>query len=193
MASGGTGSTSATDARTAFDVPSKTGSGASGTWGISITGSAAGNGVPAGAICSFPATSAPPGWIKANGALLSRTAYAELYAYAVASGNIVAEGSWQAGMFSTGDLSTTFRIPDGRGEFIRGWDDARGVDAARVLGSAQSDSLKAHTHAYGAAYGYGATETGYLTIQSGASYQTGSTGAGETRPRNVALLYCMKY
>jgi hypothetical protein len=118
---------------------------------------AAAAGVPVGATVYFPATAAPSGFIKKNGALLSRTTYAALYAFALASGNMAAsDGAWTAGKFSPGDGSTTFRIPDGRAETIRGWDDSRGVDAGRTIGSSQADQNKAHTH--GAITGYADTD-----------------------------------
>ncbi|MFZ2155662.1 MAG: hypothetical protein WAV72_06020, partial [Bradyrhizobium sp.] len=121
-------------------------------------------------------------------------------AYAAASGNIVTDASWLAGnsgAFSTGDLSTTFRIPDARGEFIRGYDDGRGVDSGRALGAHQSESFKDHTHT-GTLGGATivVTSTGVASVlQPGAtSTGTASTGGGtETRPRNNALLACIKF
>ena len=150
-----------------------------------------------GKIVYFPGNTAPIGYIKANGALLSRAAYADLYAYALASGNIVADGVWQAGMFSTGNLTTTFRIPDLRAEFPRGWDDGRGVDSGRVLGSAQADEMKSHAHTLNM---FQASQSFTAGASSGVLYSTGgmavpssSIGGVETRSRNVALLACIKY
>ena len=103
--------------------------------------------LPTGALINFPATVAPAGFIKRNGALLSRTTYAALWAFAQASGNLSAsDGVWQVGQFSPGDGSTTFRIPDGRGEIDRGWDDGRGVDSGRGIGTFQGDQNKSHNH-----------------------------------------------
>jgi len=103
-----------------------------------------------GEIMFFPATTAPAGTIKANGAALSRATYPALWAYAQASGNIVSDALWTSnkmyGSFSTGDGSTTFRIPDVRGEFIRAFDDGRGIDTGRVLGQHQDSQNLAHTH-----------------------------------------------
>ncbi len=73
-------------------------------------------------------SSAPTGWLKANGAAVSRTAYAELFA---AIGTVYGEG----------DGFNTFNLPDLRGEFVRGWDDGRGVDAGRIMGSWQKGSV----------------------------------------------------
>lgn len=86
-----------------------------------------------GVLGYFWATSAPAGWLKANGAAVSRTTYAALFARIGTSAG-------------AGDGSTTFNLPDMRGEFARGLDDGRGVDAARVLGSAQSSQNASHTH-----------------------------------------------
>lgn len=157
-----------------------------------------------GTIFYVPGTAAPTGSIKANGTLLSRTGFAALWAYAQASGNLVADGAWQAGKFSTGDGSTNFRIPDLRGEFIRGWDDSRGVDASRSIGSYQADALQniTGTLAQGgipAATGVFGNSGSFWGV--GADGQTNYTAsfdasrvartAAETRPRNVALTACI--
>jgi microcystin-dependent protein len=130
----------------------------------------------------FAMTSAPSGFLKANGAAISRTTYANLFA---------AIGT----TFGVGDGSTTFNVPDLRGEFIRGWDDGRGVDTSRTFGSAQADDLKSHTHTYIASYsdntdkggGGGRANTGTYTGN------TGATGGTETRPRNIAILACIAF
>jgi phage-related tail fiber protein len=73
-----------------------------------------------GKISMFARSTAPSGYLKCNGAAISRTTYEALFS---------AIGT----TFGAGDGSTTFNIPDLRGEFIRGWDDARGVDSGRVV------------------------------------------------------------
>ena len=88
-----------------------------------------------GTVLAFAMESAPSGWLKCNGAAISRTTYSALF---------TAIGT----TFGAGDGSTTFNVPDLRGEFVRGWDDARAVDTGRVFGSAQADELKSHTHVY---------------------------------------------
>ena len=80
---------------------------------------------PVGSVYTFAGTAVPVGWLKCNGALLSRTTYASLFAVIGTT-------------YGAGDGSTTFALPDLRGEFVRGADDGRGVDAGRVLGSAQA-------------------------------------------------------
>ena len=122
--------------------------------------------------------SAPTGWLKANGSAVSRTTYADLF---------TAIGT----TFGVGDGSTTFNIPDLRGEFIRGWDDSRGIDSGRVFGSAQADDFKSHTHVTYSVAGSFSGATGVGSGQLGGS-TTGATGGTETRPRNIALLYCIK-
>ncbi len=138
--------------------------------------------LPPGTVCHFARNTAPNGWFKANGAAASRTAYPDLFA---------AIGT----TFGVGDGSTTFRLPDLRGEFVRGWDDARGVDVGRVFGSAQADELRSHTHTYEESniVGSGGQLTGNPGFLVYASANTGSTGGNETRPRNVALLACIKF
>lgn len=85
--------------------------------------------IPSGAVMYFARSTAPNGWLKANGAAVSRTAYAALFA---------AIGT----TYGAGDGRTTFNLPDLRGEFVRGWDDGRGIDSRRALGSAQSDAIR---------------------------------------------------
>lgn len=84
---------------------------------------------PAGNVSFFARSSAPSGWLKANGANVSRSTYANLFS---------AIGT----TFGAGDGSTTFTLPDLRGEFARGWDDGRGIDSGRSFGTAQDDQLQ---------------------------------------------------
>lgn len=100
-----------------------------------------------GIIQYVPATSPPAGYIKANGALLNRVSFAALWAFAQASGNIaVSDAAWQSGQFSPGDGATTFRIPDARGYHLRAFDDTRGIDSGRGLGTTQADQFPSHGH-----------------------------------------------
>lgn len=133
---------------------------------------------PPSEIAWFARATAPAGWLKCNGAAVSRTAYAALFA---------AIGT----AFGAGDGFNTFNLPDLRGEFVRGLDDGRGIDAGRVLGSWQADELKSHTHDYIGIGSYGTINRGgeYAT----ATAATAATGGAETRPRNVALLVCIKF
>ena len=156
---------------------------------------------PSGCIIYHAASTAPTGYLKANGAAVSRTTYAALFA---AIGTV----------YGVGDGSTTFNLPDLRGEFIRSWDDARGVDTSRTFGSFQDQAYLSHNHGVtdpghshivGSNNGTGGNYSGggnssnlgpyYNTSTS--TQSTGITiqnnGGTETRPRNVALLACIKY
>ena len=136
---------------------------------------------PPGAVQAFARSTPPIGWLRCNGAAVSRTTYNTLFA---------AIGT----TFGAGDGSTTFNLPDLRGEFIRGLDDGRGVDPGRLLGSAQAYQLEAHTHSLVGSWQASGTQIAGdgdpPYYQAGGN--TGSTGGSETRPRNVALLYCIK-
>ena len=143
-----------------------------------------------GAVTFFARNSAPAGWLKANGAAVSRTTYAALFS---------AIGT----AFGAGDGSTTFNLPDLRGEFPRGWDDGRGADPSRGFGSAQADEFKGHSHTplNGNNFITNTTtgSTGIFNIGSGGFagtgmvFETSSVGGSETRPRNIALLACIKF
>jgi hypothetical protein len=107
-----------------------------------------------GQIVFEPRTTARAGFLKLNGALLKRADYPALWAYAEASGALSTEADWAAGWsgtFSIGDGTTTFRIPELRGEFVRCWDDTRGVDTNRGLGASQSFANASHAHGASAA------------------------------------------
>ena len=144
--------------------------------------------VPVGAVEYFARAIAPEGWLKADGSAVLRTRYANLFA---------AIGT----LYGAGDGSTTFNVPDLRGEFIRGFDDGRGVDAGRKLGSLQTDGFKNHTHSLS----IGKTaQDGKSWWHDTWSFTSGNyyasttpnvlaTGGTETRPRNISLLACIKY
>lgn len=158
-------------------------------------------GVPVGAVAYFAQDVPPFGWLKANGAAVSRTIYANLFA---------AIGE----RYGRGDGRTTFNLPDLRGEFIRSWDDGRGIDSGRVFGGAQSDAIRNITGEIGLIQ---RTDINEYVAPSGAfkelrkvSGYIGSGGvddwltitnfsasnvvptAAENRPRNIALLACIK-
>ncbi len=89
--------------------------------------------VPTGSVHLMASTTPPSGYLKCNGDLVSRTTYADLFA---------AIGT----AFGAGDGSSTFQLPDLRGEFVRGWDDSRGVDSGRNFATTQSSQNKQHNH-----------------------------------------------
>jgi microcystin-dependent protein len=141
------------------------------------------NAVPTGAVNTFAMNSAPTGWLSCDGSLISRTTYSGLF-------------SVVGTLYGVGDGSTTFNLPDLRGEFIRGFDAGRGVDSGRSFGTAQSDELKSHTHS--ATTWSPTTDLVHSGFGAGKSPTKGTksvnaTGGTETRPRNIALLYCIKY
>lgn len=149
------------------------------------TGSSAGaSSLPAGSVIYHAANTPPTGFLKADGSAVSRSTYSDLFA---------AIGT----TYGAGDGSTTFLVPDLRGEFMRGWDDSRGIDSGRSFGSAQADEFASHSHNYTNPTN-GSTPTGtgggsnrsFPTPNGGT---TTSTGGTETRPRNVALLACIKF
>lgn len=177
-----------------------------------------------GVVSYFPATTAPAGWLELNGSAVSRTTYSNLWTFANSSGNITAtDASWFSlsaiGRFSPGDGSTTFRLPNLRGTFVRGSGTLNPSVASGGLGLYQVDAFKGHRHSYAFAQGssggignnYGGSgisdrsgNLGNLTeLEQGGSpdgqrlagftANTGSTGSTETRPHNVALLPCIKY
>jgi microcystin-dependent protein len=152
----------------------------------SVVTSNSGGTVPVGTIVAFGNNTAPTGFIKCNGAQISRTVYSDLFA-AITT------------VFGAGNGSTTFTLPDLRGEFVRGWDDARTVDNGRAIGSYQGGNVGSHTHNV-SVYRYSINYQGHYTPNNMAhgeytSTVTSDSGTqtGETRPRNVALLYCIKY
>jgi phage-related tail fiber protein len=132
----------------------------------------------AGLIAFFSASTAPDGWLACDGAVVSRTTYAALFA---------AIGT----TYGVGDGTTTFSLPDLRGEFLRGLDGGRGVDSGRTIGSAQAQAMQAHAHSLGYVSGL-LGGGGFGAFQTGTGTNTTSTGGTETRPRNVAMLPCIK-
>ena len=161
--------------------------------------------VPSGTVLYFAGQTAPAGWLKANGAAVSRTAYAALFA---------AIGT----TYGAGDGRSTFNLPDLRGEFLRGWDDGRGVDTGHLFGSAQADAMRQHYHGIGyispnnddgafvvrnwttaeqqnLQFINGNGNSAIRTLSAGSNLSTTNAideSAGETRPRNIALLAIIK-
>lgn len=154
--------------------------------------STAGLYVPAGAVFHFAMPSVPTGYLECNGAAVSRSTYATLFA---------AIGTW----FGAGNGSTTFNVPDLRGEFIRGYDNGRGADTGRTFASTQTDAVEiAGTFQTIEANGVVATGAFSQAIAGAASISGGAAnfshvnitlngGGTETRPRNIAMLPCIKY
>ena len=91
------------------------------------------NGVPIGSVFNLATTTVPTGFLECNGAAISRSTYASLFA--------TISTTW-----GVGDGSSTFNLPDLRGQFVRGWDNSAGVDSGRSFASSQSDQNKSHNH-----------------------------------------------
>ncbi len=167
----------------------------------SVTASkiAGGAGVPSGAVFYFAASSAPTGYLTCDGSSKSRSEFADLFAVVGTT-------------FGSVD-SNTFNLPDLRGEFIRGFDNGKGTDSGRTFGSSQTDSTALpnnpfgtsnpgnHNHSYvtnqgtGGGQGGGGADTGSTnrtTSDNGSHTHTITGGDSETRPRNIALLPCIK-
>ena len=144
-----------------------------------------------GRVSSFAVGSVPFGHLLCNGTAVSRQKYQDLFSVIGTT-------------FGIGDGSTTFNLPDLRGEFIRGWDAGRGIDPGRIFGGVQLDMFKGHTHSPiivgGSAADNGdpgnlivTANTEPIGAQTNTLGTTGATGGNETRPRNVSLLYTIKY
>lgn len=144
---------------------------------------------PIGSIHWFAMSAAPTGFLECSGAILPINDYIDLYS---AIGTTYNDGL-STQYYNSSNVLTGFKIPDLRGEFVRGWDDGRGVDTGRVFGTFQEDMFESHTHTSN-------TTTGTQRVEGNArdaaaassSSTTGATGGTETRPRNVALLPCIK-
>jgi len=159
--------------------------------------------LPVGSIVAFPVDAPPPGFLELDNSVKSNATYPDLSAYL-------------GGKFNKGDEGVgNFRLPEARGEFLRGWDHGRGVDGRRALGSAQSDEFKSHNHRYfdtvggvidpgggtagitingvapGVANAYTST-TGNDGFMCLAAPNTVNAGGAESRPRNIAVMWCIK-
>ncbi|MAL42154.1 MAG: hypothetical protein CMO04_20025 [Thalassospira sp.] len=152
-----------------------------------------------GTVSAFAMPTAPEGWLVCDGSAISRTDYADLFA---------AIGT----LWGDGDEVSTFNLPDLRGEFVRGFDDGRGVDAGRVFASQQNFALENITGRFGGSALRGANNVfegafamnvDGLPLQGPGAANSNAFGADfdasrvvstadETRPRNVAMTYAIK-
>ncbi|EAV1591688.1 tail fiber protein [Salmonella enterica] len=151
-----------------------------------------GSALPVGVPVPWPLPIPPLGWLKYNGAPFDKNLFPKL-----------------ASVYPSGIL------PDLRGEFIRGWDDGRGVDAGRVLNSWQDSDNKSHIHDEDYSYGGGGAggvagtmsafakkyctqNDGYKErpnsgwLQASAGLHTRASGGIEARPRNIAFNYIVR-
>lgn len=141
---------------------------------------------PAGRVDWFAGSTPPAGWLACNGGTVSRTLYAALFAAIGVT-------------YGAGDGATTFTLPDLRDDFIRG------ASGSRAVGSRASDTTRSHSHGYqdnmnkviGTPYpdGYGGST--WLSNEGprfvNEAKATDATGGGETAPRHVVMLPCIKW
>ncbi|MBS0881121.1 phage tail protein [Pantoea sp. JGM49] len=135
-----------------------------------------GSALPVGVPVPWPLATAPSGWLKCNGAAFSATDYPQL-----------------------AKAYTSLALPDLRGEFIRGWDDGRGVDSGRTLLSSQGHAFQQHTHTVAVPLrttdsDRGSLDSTYSVDNTQTVTSSGASGntATETRPRNIALNYIVR-
>ena len=156
--------------------------------GSALTGVTA---VPAGAVVAWTTGSAPTGWLICDGSAVSRSTYSGLF-------GVISDD------YGAGDGSSTFNLPDYRGEFLRGVDGGRAVDPDRAsrtdrgdsttgdnVGTKQGHMYASHNHSNGDSGGSGAASPGNYGRAFG-NWFTGSSGGNETRPRNVAVNWIIK-
>jgi microcystin-dependent protein len=125
-------------------------------------------GTNAGCVVWFASSVAPAGFLECNGQAVSRTNNNLLFA---------AIGT----QWGIGDGSTTFNVPDLRGEFIRAWDDGKGIDPGRVFGSTQADSVNQSSLTVTAGnLAVSSTITGTLTLPGSPGAGTGAESGGQT-------------
>jgi phage-related tail fiber protein len=158
--------------------------------------------LPVGSMVAFPKGPVPAGFLEVNGGVWGIADLPDLAAFLGTTFNRGDEGAGN------------FRLPDSRGEFLRGWDHGRGVDPGRAVGTWQKGSLQAFDPTAAATYtgglGHTAPDTGLLEEFGldplvAANYprssawlaQASTTGAiadsaGQTRPRNLAVMWCIK-
>ncbi|MGR4038274.1 phage tail protein [Pseudomonas sp. 910_21] len=158
--------------------------------------------LPVGAMVPFPKGTVPAGFLEVDGSVQSAATYPDLAAYLGTTFNTGGEGAGN------------FRLPESRGEFLRGWDHGRGVDAGRALGSEQQDALQNIT-GESSTFPTGNTaplnSSGVFKTNARSGVPTGIAGGGawssasldfdasrvartaaETRPRNLAVMWCLK-
>lgn len=145
----------------------------------------------AGQVAMFPSTKVPNGWIKADGATVSRTEFSFLWMFALNSNNLAeTESAKLDGEFGPGNGVSTFTLPDLRGQHLRGLDDGKGIDIGRVIGTYQEDAIKQHKHdATSSTNGYhnhsassaaaGSHSHSASSAAAGTHNHTGSIGGGE--------------
>lgn len=126
-----------------------------------------GSALPVGVPVPWPSATPPTGWLKCNGAPFSAEEYPEL-----------------------AKAYPTLKLPDLRGEFIRGWDDGRGVDSGRELMSAQGDAIRNITGTVG--WGTDGLFSNVSGVFSGINRERDAS-ASWMRPADTGVKYAHAY
>ena len=180
-------------------------------------------GVPSGSVFCMAVATVPSGYLECNGAAVSRTTYSVLFAVIGTA-------------YGTGNGSSTFNLPDLRGEFVRGFDNGKGTDSGRSIATSQGSQNAQHNHSASATSTAGAhshslnyqrkhvedtgtaaitdirreggdgdggsqtftndTTSGFMnnaTVSVSTSVSIANQGGNESRPRNVAMMYVIKF
>ena len=168
-----------------------------------------------GEIKVWTLSSVPSGYLECNGAEVAISSYGNLStAIYVGDGNNadtdLVFGYKTDGSGTRSTSGTHIKLPDLRGEFIRGWDNSRGIDGSRKLGSYQADAFQGHYHnvrqqnqaASNSHTNNNAVSSSFSGVannngnNAAAIVSDGSSGtprtASETRPRNISLMYIIK-
>jgi phage-related tail fiber protein len=136
--------------------------------------------LPVGAMVAFPVNKVAPGFLEIDGSVQSIATYPDLAAFLGGAFNLGNEGAGN------------FRLPESRGEFLRGWDHGRGVDVGRAIGTYQSDLVKSAMSIAVSQVNWAVSGTNAgLGFLGGSGNITIPAGA-ETRPRNLAVVWCLK-
>ncbi|EHN3353037.1 phage tail protein [Salmonella enterica] len=155
---------------------------------LAYLGLGEGSALPVGVPVPWPSATPPTGWLKCNGAAFSSEKYPNL-----------------------AKVYPTLKLPDLRGEFIRGWDDGRGVDAGRGILSIQGWLTGSHYHNIRSWDAWdntvlvpndrggdsllstdNAVQEGAINGKFTSQYRTELSGGNETRPRNIAFNYIVR-
>ena len=180
-------------------------------------------GVPTGSVFCMAVATVPTGYKECNGDAVSRTTFSALFAVI-------------GTQYGAGDGSSTFNLPDLRGEFVRGFDNGKGTDSGRSIGQFQAEDNKAHNHSAsssstqsqsshnhqynishvttasvtqrtagiadqrmcliditGASHPAGTTRTANANLGGISTTTTIANAGSENRPRNIAMMYIIKF
>ena len=120
-------------------------------------------GVPSGSVFCMAVATVPSGYLECNGAAVSRSTYSVLFAVIGTA-------------YGTGNGSSTFNLPDLRGEFVRGFDNGRGVDSGRSIASSQSSQFGQHNHNVSASSSSSVTDPGHQHSMSVGFFNSVNSG-----------------